>query len=102
MTPLHDLSIQDTSTLESDPMSSFEKLWREVEEREKREVNSDLTHHMVRLDCNGELLDIGSVGLIGPPESALEAVLIEFVCPRCDELHESRWFYQEASPTQNR
>jgi hypothetical protein len=81
-----------TSTLESDPTTSFEKLWREVEEREKREVNSDLAHRRVRLACSGELVDIGSVGLAGPRESALGAVPIEFVCPRCAEVHESRLF----------
>ena len=89
---ISDLSFQDTSTLESDPTTSFEKLWREVEEREKREVNADLAHHTVRLACSGELVDIGSIGLAVSRESALGAVLIEFVCPRCDELHESRLF----------
>ena len=44
MKPIGDLSFRDTSTLESDPTTSFEKLWREVEEREKREVNADLAH----------------------------------------------------------
>ena len=92
MKPIGDLSFRDTSTLESDPTTSFEKLWREVEEREKREVNADLAHHRVRLACGGELVDIGSVGLVGPHETALGAVLIEFVCPRCDELHKSRLF----------
>ena len=63
-----------------------------MEEREKREVNADPAHHKVRLTCSGDLVDIGSVGLVGPRESALGAMLIEFVCPRCDELHESRLF----------
>jgi hypothetical protein len=92
MKPIGDLSFPDTSTPESDPTTSFEKLWREVEEREKREGNADLAHHRVRLACSGELVDIGSVGLVVSRESALGVVLIEFVCSRCDELHESRLF----------
>jgi hypothetical protein len=49
--------------LRFDLRTTFEKLWREVEEREKRDANPGLVHHMVRLDCTDELVDIGSVGL---------------------------------------
>ena len=65
---ISDLSFQDTPALDS----------------------ADLARHTVRLACNGELVDIGSIGLAVSRESALGAVLIEFVCPRCAELHESR------------
>ena len=92
MKPIRDPSFRDAWTLESDPTTSFEKLWREVEEREKREVNVDPAHQRVQLACSGERVDIGSVGLVVSRESALSAVLIEFVCPRCGELHESRLF----------
>ena len=67
----NDLSFQDTSAPASDPTTSFAKLWREVEEREKREVNADLAHRRVRLACKGELVDIGSVGLVVSRKSAL-------------------------------
>jgi hypothetical protein len=57
---------------------------------EKREVSADLAHHTARLACSGELVDTGSFGLA--VSRALGGVLIEFVCPRCDELHESHLF----------
>ena len=84
---------------EFDLKATFEKLWREVDEREKRDANSGLAHHMVRLDCTGELADLGSVSLVVLREAALGAVLIEFVCPHCDELHRSRRFRRAASRT---
>lgn len=88
--------------LESDLRTTFERLWREVDEREKRDAKSGLVHHMVRLDCTGELVDIGSVGLVGLRGAALGAVLIEFVCPGCDELHRSRRFRRAASWMESR
>jgi hypothetical protein len=54
--------------------------------------SADFARHTVRLACSGELVAIGSIGLAVSRESALGAVLIEFVCPRCDALHESRLF----------
>jgi hypothetical protein len=102
MKPIPGLSLQETSMLDSDLMTIFKKLWREVDEREKRDANSGLAHHMVRLDCTGELVDIGSVGLLGLREAALGAVLIEYVCPGCDELHRSRRFRRATSPTESK
>ena len=61
-------------------------------ERETREVSAHPAHHTVRLACSGELVDTESVGFAVSRESALGAVLIEFVCPRCNELHESHLF----------
>ena len=52
--------------------------------------SADFARHIVRLACSGELVDIGSIGLAVSRESALGKVLIEFVFPRCAELHESR------------
>jgi hypothetical protein len=97
MKPISHPSLQETSMLEFDLKATFEKLWREVDEREKRDANSGLVQHMVRLDCTDELVDIGSVGLLGLREAARGSVLIDFVCPRCDELHRSRRFRRVAS-----
>ena len=46
----------------------------------------------VRLHCTGELLAIGSVALVGLRESPQVVELIEFICPRCEQLHASRRF----------
>jgi len=54
--------------------------------------SSGVASRKVRLDCNGELVGIGSVDLVGLRQSPLGAELIEFVCPRCDRHHESLRF----------
>jgi hypothetical protein len=43
----------------------------------------------LRLACTGELLELGSIGLA---VSRAGGLLMEFICPRCDELHLSRLF----------
>ena len=93
MKSLLDPSPQDTSSLDFDLRTTFEKLWSEVQARESRAATMpDLVHHRVRQDCNGELVDIKTVGVVGPRESSLGIVLIEFVCPRCMEPHDSPLF----------
>ena len=91
MKPLHDDSIQNTN-LEADTKAHFEKLWRELDELEKREADLALGYRKVRLHCTGELLAIGSVALVGLRESPQGVELIEFICPRCEQLHASRRF----------
>ena len=43
----------------------------------------------VWLECNGELLDVGSVRLVGVRKSACGLETLLFICPRCNEPHES-------------
>lgn len=64
MKPNHDRTAQNTWKPEHDLTNSFEKLWHTLDERERREASK------VRLVCNGELVGIGSVGLVGLLESA--------------------------------
>jgi hypothetical protein len=52
-------------------------------------VNAALAHRTLRLACTGELLELGAIGLA---VSRAGGVLMEFICPRCDELHLSRLF----------
>ena len=101
MKRLLDVSLPDATGSDLDLRTTFEKLWREVQERESRAATPDFVHHQVRLDCNGELVDIGAVRLAGPRESPLGRVLIEFVCPRCKALHElsSGCSHSEVMPT---
>ena len=67
----------------------FEHLWRQVDKREKRETNSDPAQRKVRLDCTGELIDLSSIDLVVVRSSEAGVELIEFLCPRCERLHES-------------
>ena len=87
-----DLSFHDASNPDIDLGASFENAWRELDDWEEGQTGSDLPDRWVRLDCNGDLVDIGSVSLMGIRESSLAGELIEFVCPRCHEHHESLRF----------
>lgn len=87
-----DLSLQEWPNPKSPLGSDFEKAWRELDAREKRKLNSAFAYRNVQLDCNGELVDIGSIALLGLRESRDGVELIEFVCPRCDARHESPRF----------
>ncbi len=43
----------------------------------------------VWLECNGELLDVGSLRLAEVCKSACGFETLLFICPRCNEPHES-------------
>ena len=76
----------------SDP-GSFEKLWHELDALEQQLVTSELPCRKVRLECDGDLVDLASVRLVGRRDSGLSgADLVEFVCPRCLDTHESLRF----------
>jgi hypothetical protein len=84
-----DRSRRDASNAESDPRVHFEKLWRELDGLEKRQADPDLAPRRVRLECNGELLDTGSVGPMAARYSSPGGELVAYDCPRCDRRHES-------------
>lgn len=67
-------------------MINFEALWRDVAERETREPDPA---RKLRLECNGELVDLSAARLTGLRVSANGVELIEFFCPRCNQRHES-------------
>lgn len=67
-------------------MKSFETLWREADARDKREASSGFPHPMIGLECNGELVRVGSVGLVALRRTG-GADVVEFVCPRCKARH---------------
>ena len=56
----------------------------------RRAATADRTRLKVCLDCNDELVDLESLDVATIGHSALGAELIEFVCPRCSQLH--KWF----------
>ena len=82
-------SHRDAFSAESDARVHFEKLWRELDELEKRQADPDLASRRVRLECNGELLDAGSVGPMAVRYSWPGGELVAYDCPRCDRRHES-------------
>jgi hypothetical protein len=46
----------------------------------------------VWLECNGELIDIRSVAIVGTREAVPGVEFVKFRCPRCGSSHESLRF----------
>ncbi len=84
-----DPSLERVPALTTDFGAYFDDLWREVDQREVREP--ELLVGKVRLDCNGELIDAGSLGFALVRNTA-DGQHMEFVCPQCNALHESPRF----------
>jgi hypothetical protein len=84
-----DQSFSHISRSQTDLEKTFERMWRELGEREEAEASSGSAYSKVRLQCNDEVVDIGAVVLLGLRGSALGAESIAFVCPRCGRRHES-------------
>jgi len=92
MNEIRDRNPNDTPKLEGDLTTYFVNLWRHLDERAEREMKADGAPRKVRLGCTGELVDIGSIGLVVVRSGATGAELVEFPCPRCERLHESLAF----------
>jgi hypothetical protein len=89
MKDLRECSINDAPNLDGDLRAYFDNLWHHLDRRERRGLKSNAARRKIRLGCTGELADIGSIGLVVIRESANGGDLIEFLCPRCERLHES-------------
>jgi hypothetical protein len=85
-------SFRYAASLDTDLEKTFRRIWRELEKREKAQPNSEGGQTALRLECNGEIIDIGSIDGIGIRDSAPGMQLITFVCPRCGRAHESLRF----------
>jgi hypothetical protein len=90
MTSILDLFSGEASRLEADSRTAFERVSREFDLGEASD--SDAECSSVWLECNGELVDCGSVDMLGVRKSALGVKMLEFVCPCCEERHESLRF----------
>ena len=60
----------------------------EVDARDTSEIDS-ADCDSVWLECNGEVVDVGSVKLLGVRKSACGFETLLFICPRCSEPHDS-------------
>ena len=67
-----------------DVLQDFDPAFFESDSQE-----NEADHDSVLLECNGELLDVGSVRLAGVCKSACGFETLRFICPRCNEPHES-------------
>jgi hypothetical protein len=102
MKPTGDVSLSRGLLSESDLNAYFEKLLNELDELGHGDAGPDITDGSVRLDCNGELIDVALIELAVVRKSGSGAELIKFVCPRCDRLHESHRLREARSPMEQR
>ena len=94
MKSILDPSFDYTSSVATDIRKTFERVWRELGEREELEedVDPDAIRNCVWLECNGELVGSGLVKVLGVRRSQLGVEMVDFVCPYCKQRHESLRF----------
>ena len=86
MRSMLDSEFDDMHGLEA--FQGVEPFCREVDARETSEAESS-DGDSVWLECNGELVDVGLVKLLGVRKSACGFETLLFICPRCSEPHDS-------------
>jgi len=77
------------NSLRTDLGAYFDELWRGVNDGEVRVP--ELLDGKVHLDCSGELIDASSLR-VARVRRVAAGQRIEFVCPRCNTLHDSARF----------
>jgi len=87
-----DPSLDETSRTPADVRKIFEKVWRELQARESAEPDSDLSRSKVWLECDGGLVEIGSVQTLAIREPVPGVEFVDYVCPHCNQSHESLRF----------
>ena len=92
MKSILDPSFDYTPSVSTDIRRTFERVWRELGEREDSEMDSHVERDSVWLECNGDLVDATSVKILGVRRSDLGVRIVDFVCPRCKARHESLRF----------
>ena len=92
MKSILDPSFEYTPSIETNIQQTFARVWRELGEREEAEADFGADRDSLWLECNGELVDAASVKIVGVRKAALVAEIVEFVCPRCNQPHESLRF----------
>ena len=75
-----------------DAFHDLETAWDKIAAEDVSEAGSELEGDSVWLECNGELLDVGLVKSCAVRQSACGFKTLLFVCPRCNEPHESVCF----------
>ena len=67
----------------------LETAWDKAVAEQMSEAGNEPYGDSVWLECNGELLDVASVKLMGVRKSACGFQTLLFICPQCKEPHES-------------
>ena len=92
MRSIFDSSFDYMPSVETDIRKTFERVWRQLGEREQRQEDADAEPKSLWLECNGELVDFGSVKMLSVRRSTIGIEMVHFVCPQCKQRHESLQF----------
>ena len=88
-----DSSFAYSCTGDAEAHDTFARVWRELGERDAcDDADDEMDRNSVWLECNAELVATGSVKSLGVRRSALGVEMLQFMCPRCGERHESLRF----------
>ena len=90
MKSILDPSFHYTPSVATDIRRTFERVWRELGERE--DADPEVEGYSLWLECNGDLVDAATVIIVGTRATALGVETVDFVCPRCKQRHESLTF----------
>jgi hypothetical protein len=92
MKSILDPSFDYTPSVKTDVRKTFERVWRELGERDQLNGDALDARNGVWLECNGQLVDVAAVKVVGVHRSALAVEMVQFVCPICRQRHESLQF----------
>ena len=92
MKSILDPDFEYTPSVATDIRATFERVWRELDTRDQPHRSSGDDCNSVWLECNGELVDSCTVKMLCVRKSPLGFEMLEFVCPRCKQRHESLQF----------
>ena len=92
MKSILDPDFEYTPSVETDIRATFERVWRELGTRDQSRTGPGADSNRVWLECNSELVDSCTVKVLRVRKSPLGIELLEFVCPRCKQRHESLQF----------
>ena len=89
MKSILDPDFEYTSSVDTDIHATFERVWHELGSREKSHASSGDDCNSVWLECDGELVGSYTVKVLRVRRSPVGVEMLEFVCPRCKQRHES-------------
>ena len=92
MKSILDPSFAYTQSLDTDIRKTFERVWREMGERDAPHAGAQVDRDNVWLECDGDLVAASSVKTLGIRKSALGVEMLQFLCPHCRGAHESLRF----------
>jgi len=92
MKSILDPDFEYTPSVATDIRATFERVRRELDTRDQSPTDPGDDCNSLLLECNGDLVDSCSVKVLRVRKSSLGFQILEFVCPRCKQRHESLQF----------